>query len=71
VHSSGPFLDSYYTRQNAVVTEQKLDEIGARFTTLTSQVPDMICRIGAGCDKSSICCHMQLHRFRKLKVVIT
>jgi hypothetical protein len=30
VHSTGSFLDKKYTRQNAVLTEETLDEIGAR-----------------------------------------
>jgi hypothetical protein len=31
VHSTGSFLGKKYTRQNAVLTEETLDEIGARF----------------------------------------
>jgi hypothetical protein len=30
VRSTGSFLDKKYTRQNAVLTEETLDEIGAR-----------------------------------------
>jgi hypothetical protein len=30
VRSSGSFLDKKYTRQNAVLTEETLDEVGAR-----------------------------------------
>jgi DNA-binding MurR/RpiR family transcriptional regulator len=34
VRSTGSFLDKKYTRQNAVLTEEMLDEIGARLEHL-------------------------------------
>jgi hypothetical protein len=38
VTSTGSFLDKKYTRQNTVLTEETLDEIGALIRTFASQI---------------------------------
>jgi hypothetical protein len=53
IHSAGPFIGKKYTRQNAVLFEEKYDKIAARFEHLSYR-PDKISSTGTGFENSSI-----------------
>jgi hypothetical protein len=75
VHSTASFLDKKYTRENAVLTEEKLDEIGAglehlpckSFTQLAQQA--QVCYLNSMIVTETL--HVLLFKIRqKLRMVI-